>query len=130
MVLTYVDSSVALAYLFAEPRQPRPHVWGGRLTSSRLLEYEIGTRVHARGGAARMYDSARALLAGIDLLELDRSTLARALYPFPIHLRTLDGLHLATMHFLSRQGESVELASYDNRLLTAAAALGIPAAAI
>jgi hypothetical protein len=45
-------------------------------------------------------------------------------------VRTLDGLHLATIEFLRTKGESVELASYDNRMLAAAHAMGIAIAAI
>ena len=41
---------------------------------------------------------------------------------------TLDGLHLATLDFLRAQGDPVELASYDNRLIAAAQALSIPLA--
>jgi hypothetical protein len=40
----------------------------------------------------------------------------------------LDGLHLATLDFLRAQGDPVELASYDDRLVSAAQALGIPLA--
>jgi predicted nucleic acid-binding protein len=47
-----------------------------------------------------------------------------------ITLRTLDALHLATIEFLRRQGETVELASYDNRLVAAAESVGIPVAAL
>jgi predicted nucleic acid-binding protein len=54
--------------------------------------------------------------------------LARALKPFPVAVHTLDALHLATMEFLRNQGEAVMLASYDNRLRTAAQALGISTA--
>jgi hypothetical protein len=56
------------------------------------------------------------------------AALARALEPFSVAVRTLDALHLATMEFLRNHGESVMLASYDNRLLTAAQALGISTA--
>ena len=124
MVLTYVDSSVALAHLFAEPRQPRPDIWDQRLISSRLLEYEILTRIHGRRPGIAGSDSVRALLAGTELIELSRPVLARALEPWPVPLRTLDALHLATADYLRQQGEVVELASYDNRLLAAATALG------
>jgi hypothetical protein len=65
------------------------------------------------------------LLMGIELLEMDRPMLARALEPWPMPLRTLDALHLATVEFLRAQGEPVELASYDARILTAARALGV-----
>ncbi len=59
---------------------------------------------------------------------MSSEALARAQHPFPTPVRTLDSLHLATMEFILRRGETIQLASYDNRLLTAAAALGIPAA--
>jgi hypothetical protein len=53
--------------------------------------------------------------------------LSRALAPFPLSVRTLDSLHLATMIYVQSQGQEVELASYDRRMLAAAAALGIAA---
>jgi predicted nucleic acid-binding protein len=56
--------------------------------------------------------------------------LARALEPWPMSIRTLDALHLATIEFLRGQSEAAELASYDNRLLAAARALGITIAAL
>jgi predicted nucleic acid-binding protein len=124
-VLTYIDSSVALAHLFAEPRQPRPDIWDRRLASSRLLEYEIWTRIHARRPPLADTTSVKALLAGTELIDLSSRVLARALEPWPTLLRTLDGLHLATMDYLRQQGEAVELASYDDRLLSVARALGI-----
>jgi predicted nucleic acid-binding protein len=130
VVLTYIDSSVALAHLFAEPRQPRPDIWDRRLASSRLLEYEIWTRVHAHRPALAGSTSLGALLTGTALVELSNAVLARALEPWPVPLRTLDALHVATMDYLRRQGETVELASYDRRMLAAAGALGFPIASL
>jgi hypothetical protein len=74
----------------------------------------------------------------LELIEMTELVLPRALEPFPIPVRTLDALHLATSEFLHLatseflrgQGESVALASYDNRLLAAAQALGISIAAL
>jgi hypothetical protein len=65
------------------------------------------------------------LIGQMRLLELTQPILARALQPFPVPVRTLDALHLATIDFIRGQGETVELASYDNRLMVAAHALGI-----
>ena len=45
--------------------------------------------------------------------------------PYPVPVRTLDGLHLATVEHLRRRGESIALATYDARLTTAARALGV-----
>lgn len=51
--------------------------------------------------------------------------LERATEPFPIPVRTLDALHLASIWYLQRQVQRVKLASYDGRMLAAAAALEI-----
>jgi uncharacterized protein len=123
--LIYLDSSVALAQLFAEGRSPPVALWQQPLVSSRLLEYEVWNRVHARGFGAAFGASAQMLIGQVRLMELTPRVLARALQPFPVPVRTLDALHLATIDFIRGQGEIVELASYDNRLTTAARALGV-----
>jgi hypothetical protein len=130
VVLTYIDASVALAHLCGEPRAPGASFWQGPKVSSRLLDYEIWNRLHAHSRAETHGARARELLAGIELLDLSDSVLARALRAFPIPVRTLDGMHLATIEFLRSGGEAVELASYDRRLIAAAGALGLPVAAI
>jgi hypothetical protein len=61
---------------------------------------------------------------------MSEAALARALELFPVPVRTLDALHLATMDFIRESSEPVQLASYDNRLIAAAEALGITLAAL
>ena len=68
----------------------------------------------------------RALVGRVALIELTPPVLARALEPFPKPVRTLDALHLASIDFLRKQGQTVTLASYDSRLIDAARALRIP----
>jgi predicted nucleic acid-binding protein len=126
----YVDSSVVLAALFAEDRSPPESFWQETLTSSRLLEYEVFNRIHARRLTQSYLEDARTLVGQVALIDLRPSMLARALEPFPIAVRTLDALHLATMDFLRRQGHSAQLASYDRRLITAAEALGMTLATV
>ena len=126
--MIYVDGSVLLADLFAEPQSPPDAFWDEDLASSRLLTYEVLNRINAYGLMISHSSRARGLLARVSLTEMSDAALARALEPFPVAVRTLDALHLATMEFLRNQGESVTLASYDTRLLSAAQALGIPAA--
>ena len=126
--MIYLDSSVLLADLFAESRSPLEGLWEEDLASSRLLVYEVWNRVNAYGLHISHRDRAEALLARVNLTEMGDAALARALEPFPVAVRALDALHLATMDFLRQQGEAVELASYDNRLSAAARALGIPLA--
>ena len=124
--MTYLDTSVALAQLLAEDRTPPEALWREPLISSRLLEYEIWTRIHARKLARSHSDQVRALVGRVALVELAPPVLARALEPFPGPVRTLDALHLASMEFLRAHGQIVNLASYDDRLRAAARALKIP----
>jgi hypothetical protein len=41
----YLDTSVVLAQLLAEDRRPPAALWTEVLVSSRLLEYELATRL-------------------------------------------------------------------------------------
>ena len=123
--MIYVDTSVALAQLFAEDRCPPTSVWQGTIVSSRLTEYEVWTRVHARGLGPSHGESVRLLLGRFAWLELTPVVLARALEPWPIVVRTLDALHLASIEFLRNHGQDVTLASYDDRMTAAADRLSI-----
>jgi predicted nucleic acid-binding protein len=126
----YIDSSVALAYVLAETRAPADNFWDSPLVSSRLLAYEVWNRLHARSMANSLGRGARALLTGIELVELSETVLARALEAWPTPVRTLDALHMATAEYLSRGDESIELATYENCLAAAAQAIGIPLAVL
>jgi hypothetical protein len=121
----YLDSSVALARLLAEDRSPPAEFWKQPLISSRLLTYEVWNRVHARGLEDTHGEAARMLIGGVDLVELSPAVLGRALEPFPVPVRTLDALHLATVEFLRMNGQDIELASHDHRLNAAARSLGV-----
>jgi predicted nucleic acid-binding protein len=126
----YIDSSVALAHLLLEPRSPPERLWQERLVSSQILEYEVWNRVHAYNLADQVGSEVQELLRRVGMVEMTRPVLAKALEPLPLPLRTLDSLHLATMDFVRSQGEMLELASYDHRLIAAAQAFGITLAAL
>lgn len=121
--MIYLDTSVALAHLLAEDRSPPERLWQQPLISSRLLEYEVWTRIHGRKLSGSHADEVRALLSRVAFVELSPPVLARALEPFPKPVRTLDALHLAAMDFLQKQGQVINLASYDDRLISAARSL-------
>jgi predicted nucleic acid-binding protein len=121
----YLDSSVALSQLLEEDRVPRAELWQETLVSSRLLEYEVWNRLHARKLGRSHGELVRSLINSIALVELLPPMLARALEPFPVSVRTLDALHLASMDFLRANGQHIELATYDRRLASAATAMGI-----
>ncbi len=123
--MIYLDTSVALAALFAEDRRPPPDFWAGRLVASRLLEYELWTRVHGKGGAKSHGEAARELLSRVAWVELSPHVHGRALEPWPKPVRTLDALHLSAALFLVERRQPVELATYDARLAEAARAVGL-----
>jgi len=124
--MIYVETSVALAQLLAQERCPPENLWTATLVSSRLTEYEVWTRVHARHLGTSHGESVRLLLARFDWLELTPLVLARALEPWPVAVRTLDALHLSSIEFLRAKGQDITLASYDERVVRAARHLSIP----
>jgi uncharacterized protein len=128
--LIYIDSSVALAYLLAEDKAPSPLLWKESLISSRLLQFEVWARIHARDLTHSHSQLADLLLKRIHVIEMSVPALARALNPFPKPLRTLDALHLASADFLRARGEPVTIASYDGRLVEAAQLMGFSLADI
>jgi hypothetical protein len=122
----YLDSSVALAYLLAEDRHPPHALWQQPLVSSRLLELEAWNRINARRLHDSHGDAVRGLIGRIAIIEIVPPVLRRALEPFPIPVRTVDAIHLASLEFIRSQRATVQLASYDDRLVGAARLLGIP----
>ncbi|MDE0205476.1 MAG: PIN domain-containing protein [Candidatus Tectomicrobia bacterium] len=126
--MIYLDTSVALAHLLAEDHRLPVSLWDEALVSSRLLEYEIWTPLHARGLADSHGEAARWLIGRVAMLELVPSVLARALdaFPGPAPLQTFDALHLASCTYLVDHGQAVALASYDQRMAAVASALDIP----
>ena len=122
--MIYVDTSVVLAHLLAEDRVPSAQLWDATLVSSRLTHYETWVRLHARNLTASHGNLAREVLGRLAVVEMHPTVLERALEPFPVPMRALDALHLATMAFLVAQRQRPALATYDARMADAAAKLG------
>jgi len=70
----------------------------------------------------------RIILARPAFLELVPPVLARVMEPYPVPVRTLDALHLASLEFLRGLGQRPVLATYDLRMAGAASAMRIPLA--
>ena len=124
--MIYLDTSVALAQLLAEDRYPPARLWKETLVSSRLLEYELWNRINARVLTESHDESLRTLLGRVAFVELSPTVLSRALEPFPVPVRTLDALHLASVAFLLERSQEVLLATYDRRMQEAVRGLGVP----
>jgi uncharacterized protein len=66
------------------------------------------------------------LLGGLRLVELDAATLDLASQTFPIALKTLDALHLATALRLKQQLRTeISILTHDQKLALASEALGL-----
>ena len=121
--MVYLDSSVIVAHLLSENRRPSLDLWTESLASSRLIEIEAWNRLHARA-LEDLGDELRALLDQLYLLEMDNDVIGRAIEPFPIPLRALDAIHLASAYCLRRTGRDVSIATYDARMRGAAERMG------
>lgn len=117
--MIYLDTPVVLAQRLAEGRQPPADSW----TQPADLQPIAGAAAHACNLGASHGEEAKSLLARLGFLELVPPVLARLLEPWP-RIRTLDALHLASMAFLVDKGQPVVLASYDDRQVAVARALG------
>jgi hypothetical protein len=109
-----------LAHVLSETRRPPADLWTRTLISSRLLEYEVWTQIHARKLGVTHSEVVRSVTDRLAFLELIPEIVSRAREPIPSAVRTLDALHLASCVFLMNQGQELELASYDARMLSAA----------
>ena len=128
--MIYVDTSVVLAHLLDEERQPPISLWQEVLVTSRLTHFEAWNRLHAARLGTSHGDLLRGVLATMATVELHPLATARALDPFPASVRTLDALHLAAVEYLRGQQQDVAIATYDDRMTAAAKKLKIPLASM
>jgi predicted nucleic acid-binding protein len=129
--MLYLDTSALVKLIRREPESDTLADWLDAQTpapwvSSMLIEVELPRALH-RVEPSLLAD-VPAIVARVARYEIDELVrAAAAAYPDP-RLRSLDAIHLAT-------GDAVfgtqltAFVSYDERLLTAAAALGLPTAA-
>lgn len=121
--MIYVDSSVVLAYALGEDRRPDRTFWDQPIISSRLCAYEVYRRLGNLGAGGDRKTLATLILSRFSELELIGPIVDRAAGSFPMGIRTLDALHLASVLFLAEQGLRVTVATYDRRMAEAARAL-------
>ncbi len=126
--VAYLDTSAAVKLLMNEPESPALREWLRERpvrASAALLRVEL-IRVVRRAGLPRLLPEARRLLAGVHLVRLDDALLDQAAGLDPTELRSLDSIHLAAAASLG--DDLAAVVSYDDRLLAAAASLGLPTA--
>ncbi len=133
----YLDSSLVLRAIFAGDNGI-DQAWSlEEIYSSELLEIEC-RRAILRDRSNQLltdeqtldqYDRLRELLTRVQLLELDAPIKRRAMEAFPLRVKTLDALHLATALAIAQAypDELVTVFSYDQGMNRAAKLLGFVA---
>jgi len=126
--VTYLDSS-ALVKLVLRERETgalRRFIHGrSPLTSSAVARVEVIRAARQRGPIELR--RARLVLARINALRVEDDLIEAVAYLEPLSLRTLDAMHLASAMAIG--DELGVVVTYDVRMRTAAAELGLPLAA-
>ena len=95
------------------------------LATSRLALVEVPRAARIANPSEELQQEAQRLLAACLLVDVSDHVLRSAAPLASRKIRTLDAVHLATALYI----DADELVAYDRRLLTAAAAQGLPVAA-
>jgi len=134
MKLAYIDSSVLLRFVLAEPETLKEFKQIEYAVSSELIRVEcLRTMERYKSAAAleendliKALDLIHSLLANIEQIGISRPVLHRAAQPFPTHIGTLGAIHLSTcLLYQERLGNDMPLCSHDEALKRAARTMGI-----
>lgn len=137
-MVAYLDSSALLGYLLLGEITLKHAQNFPRLVSSELLEIEcrrvlLRCRMEGRFSDETLIEAVERLddvLAAIDLLELSGPVKKRSMEAFPIHIKALDALHLASALQITEEvpAENITVFSHDRSFNLCARALGFHAA--
>ena len=135
-MVAYLDASVLLRHILLGEEPIRHALEFPRVVSSELLEIECRRVLHRCRLTGELTDETLTVarerldevLAGIDLLGMSMQIKQRAMDPFPVNVRTLDALHVATALMVGEDAGGVALFSHDEGMNRCARSLGINAA--
>jgi len=138
-MIAYVDSSVLLRVALAQPdalpefRRIEQGVSSALVATESLRTLD---RLRLRAGltdaeVARRRATILALIASLDIVEVDAVVLDRAAQPMPTELGTLDAIHLSTaLLWKEMVGGPLTMATHDVALAVAARAHGLTIAGV
>ena len=139
-MVAYLDTSVVLQHILRGEIAIRHAFAVNRVVTSELTRIESSRVIHRYrlngdlddDGFVAATDRLEAVLAGVAVVDLSRAVRTRAMGSFPVVVKTLDALHLATAllyaesHLDAAASEKVLLFSHDVAMNRCAAALGFP----
>jgi predicted nucleic acid-binding protein len=121
--VTYLDSSALVKLAVREPESQALRRYLARrrsLVCSTLARVEVARALIPLGEQA--IRRGEEVLSRIDLVRINDRVLRAAAVLMPAELRSLDAIHLATAQLLG--SELHRIVTYDNRMVSAAEALG------
>jgi hypothetical protein len=133
----YVDSSVILRHILLGDTSIEQVLVCEWIISSELLEIESRRVIHRYRINGDLDDNGFVLantrlhdiVSGISLLALSFTVKKRAMGAFPVHVKTLDALHLASALVFEekRPEQNILIFSFDSAMNRCASALGFTA---
>ena len=136
-MVAYMDSSVILRHILLGEESIRHALACERVVTSELTEIECRRVLHRYrmgghlddDGFVAAADRFELVQAGISVLALSSAVKTRAMGAFPVTVKTLDALHLATAAVFAQsyREHSLLLFSHDTAMNRCAAALGYSA---
>jgi predicted nucleic acid-binding protein len=132
-VTAYIDSSVLLRVVLAQPQRLAEWSHIERMVTSALTEVECLRTLDRRRRQGLLDDQELAdrrsltcrLLERMDRVDVSPAVLVRAAEPFPTPLGTLDAIHVATALLWGRgEADLPVMATHDVGMATAARAVG------
>ena len=128
----YVDSSVIVAATLEQPGALRGVRWAAAVSSELIVAELLRTLDRLRLTAstpdaelAQLREEAERNLAKLDLVPINRAVLRRAGGAFPVAVKTLDAIHLATALLWDEQAGEIVFLTLDRQLANAARACGL-----
>jgi predicted nucleic acid-binding protein len=137
-VRLYLDSSVILRVVLGERGRLSEWSRATEVVTSEITRVECLRaldRLRLDGGLpdrelSRRRSTTLVVLSGIEAVRVNRAVLARAAEPFPVRLRTLDALHVASALLVRVRFPALRFATHDVDLASAVAAEGLPTAGV
>jgi len=130
----YVDASVLLRVVLRQPNALAEWTEINRGVSSALIATESLRTLDRLRLRARLPDAEvavrrqaiLALIASLEMVEIDAAVLGRAAQPMPTELGTLDAIHLSSaLLWREATGEDLTMATHDRALALGAQAHGM-----
>jgi uncharacterized protein len=132
--MKYVDASAILRLILDQPGERVPLSKGENLVSSELAEVEAFRtidRIRLLGAISDIETATRRktlieFLSRLDFLAVNRAVLDRARGSFPVVVRSLDAIHVATAEVIALEAnEPLEFWTHDQRQAIAALSRGL-----